>query len=344
MAVDPFPVLTQNTFQNWKREIKLVGAGQPGASATQLLAKMIHILPLAVKTEALIYMEQTERNPTSRSISTVVDVLDSRFGRTDSERACSRLATFTEFKRKAQGNYKDFWARFTRCVEALEELGAPTNEKVAPGRTIRALRLPGGRLPIVLSAIETSPDRLSVSALREIAIRMYETRKPGGDSTEVFAVNSPVNPHSQLTYRAAAHSRYDGDGNWDEEDWASNYDSEITDAMLEDGSITLTKPKKPTNPRNTPGFTRRHAVGLWGPSVIFPIGKENGRVSLFVYGVAIHLVSGATLPHHYREKSDQRFSTTGKWATCTLEETVPVPHPGITTPAPVDRAIPSGES
>ena len=38
-----------------------------------------------------------------------------------------------------------------------------------------------------------------------------------------------------------------------DEDRASNYDSETAGVMLEDGSIMLMKPKKPTKPRNNPG-------------------------------------------------------------------------------------------
>ena len=109
-----------------------------------------------------------------------MDILDSLFGRADSERACSWLAAFAEFKRGTQENYKDFWARFTRRVPKLESLGMPMSDKVVFSRAIHALRLPDGQMPIVLSALETRPGRFSVDGLREIAIRMYETHKPGG--------------------------------------------------------------------------------------------------------------------------------------------------------------------
>ena len=263
MVIDSCPSFTPGTFQNWKREIKLWIAGQPGASVTQLLAKLIHALPLPIKTEALLYMEQTEQTHDTRSIAVVIDMLDSRYGKTDSERACSWLTAFTEFKRETQENYKDSWARFTRCVAKLEALGMPMNSKVVFNRAIRALRLPDGQLPIVLSALETRPDRFSVEALREIAIRMYETHKPGGDSTEVFATTIDAQNDTVATYHSA-------DGNWDENDWEFdeeesgwNHEEEISEIMLEDGPIMLMKPKKPTEPRNTPGIheaSRRGAV------------------------------------------------------------------------------------
>ena len=81
MIVDACPAFTPSTFQNWKREIKLRIAGQPGASVTQLLAKLIHVLPLSIKTEALLYMDHTENAPEARPIAAVMDMMDSRFGK-----------------------------------------------------------------------------------------------------------------------------------------------------------------------------------------------------------------------------------------------------------------------
>ena len=189
MVVDNCPGFTPITFQNWKREIKLRIAGQPGATVTQLLAKLIHVLPLAVKTEALIYMENTEQTPEQRSIGAVIEMLDSRYGKTDSERACAWLSAFTDFKRETQEDYEDFWSRFTRCVAKLEALGMAMGEKVALSRAIHAIRLPDGQLPIALSALETRQNPNSVAALREITIRMYETHKTGTDSTEAYVAN-----------------------------------------------------------------------------------------------------------------------------------------------------------
>ena len=130
MVVGPCPQFAPNTFQNWKREVELWVAGQPGVSVTQLMAELIHVIPLDVKTEALICAEQTERNPSERAISTIMNLLDARFGRSDSERARSRLSAFTDFKRETQENYNDFRARFTRFAAKLEALQMPTNEKV----------------------------------------------------------------------------------------------------------------------------------------------------------------------------------------------------------------------
>ena len=126
------------------REIKLWIAGQPGAAVTQLLAKLIRLLPLSVKTEALLYMGHTERDTSTRSIASIMDLVDGRVARTDSQRACAWLSAFTDCKREARGNYKDFWDGFTRCVAKLEAMGMPMGEKVVSNRSIRAIRLPEG--------------------------------------------------------------------------------------------------------------------------------------------------------------------------------------------------------
>ena len=355
MVIDSCPTFTPSTYQNWKREVKLWIAGQPGATITQLLAKLIHVLPLAVKTEALLYMDQTEKNPGERTVNHVMDMLDSRFGRTDSERACAWLTSFTDFKRETQENYKDFWARFTRCVAKLEALGMPMNNKIVFNRAIHALRLPDGQLPIVLSALETRPDRFSVDALREITIRMYETHKVGGDSSEVFATNT-ANPapaeNGQGTYFADDQSWYDQDW-WTDEDWAMNHDSEISEIMLEDGSIMLMKPKKLSKPRNSPGShesSRRGAVKTFS-HIPNRKGKGGGKSVCLRCGDPSH--HWKDCPHPFREKLDPRFSSKGKGKTFTVEESpTPITQPEgethITIPQPepvvTESACPSGSN
>ena len=103
MVVGACPASAPNTFQNWKREIDLRIAGQTGASITQLLAKLIHSLPLSVKTEEPIYMEQAERIPTDRSTDPFMDMLGARFGGPDSERSRAWMSAFADFKREVQG-------------------------------------------------------------------------------------------------------------------------------------------------------------------------------------------------------------------------------------------------
>ena len=340
MVVDSCPSFTPNTFQNRKREIKLWIAGQPGATATQLLAKLIHVLPLSVKTESLIYMEQTELCPETRSIAAIMDMLDSRFGRTDSERACAWLTSFTEFKRETQENYKDFWSRFARCVSKLEALGMPTNDKVVFNRAIHALRLPDGQLPIVISALETRPDRFSVGALREITIRMYETHKSGGDSTEVYPVTSNPGNESLNTYHAS-------ETGWEENDWADEWESpleeDVSEIMLEDGPIMLMKPKKPTKPRNTPGIheaSRRGAVRNFSN---IPNRKGKGKAKSVRLRCGDPSHHWRDCPHPFREKLDPRFSTKGKGKTFNLNDVIRESPAGVTPPGAPEVATPRND-
>ena len=107
IAADSCPAFTSDTYQNWRMGSKLRIAGQHGATSTQLLAKLIYLRPIEVKTEALLYPDQTESIPQSRPIESILAQKDGRYGQTDSERSCARLAQFAEFKRESDGNYKD---------------------------------------------------------------------------------------------------------------------------------------------------------------------------------------------------------------------------------------------
>lgn len=129
VSVDSFPTFTPYTYQNWRREVKLWIDGQRGAAIAQMLAKLIHIPPLAVKTESVLYRDQTDARPQSRTIETAIRMSDGWFGRTDSGRSFARLTKFTESKRGSRENYKAFWARFARVAGKLEAHGVPLGEK-----------------------------------------------------------------------------------------------------------------------------------------------------------------------------------------------------------------------
>ena len=111
--------------------------------------------PLAVKTESLLYLDQAEACPQSRTVATAIRMLGERFGETDAGRSSAWLAEFAECKRESRENYKDFWAIFARVAAKLEALGMSLGEEVIFNRSAQALRLPEGQLPIVFSSIET---------------------------------------------------------------------------------------------------------------------------------------------------------------------------------------------
>ena len=197
-----------------------------------MISKMIAALPLNSRMETLTYLEESETCPERRRLDDVIQMLDTRYGRTDSEKAWAWLTGFTNFRREPQENYKDFWTRYSRCVTRLEAHGMGMKEEVVFHRALQALRLPEGQLPIVLATLETFPSPHSVQALKALTIKMFETHKNTVDSSEVY--------QTQVNSRAEAE---DGDGAGEEE-------FEFTDG---DGAIYLMRPKKNSKPKNSPG-------------------------------------------------------------------------------------------
>lgn len=183
-----------------------------------------------------------------------MDMMDGRYGRPDSERSRARVSAFTDFKRGAHGNYKDFWARFARFAAKLEALGMPMNKKVVFNRSIRALRLPEGQLPIALSALGTRPGRFIAPALRERSPSECMRLANQAEIQRRYASNAPETADSHSTYHAVDNDwgGYDWAG-YDEE-WDMYREDEVTEVTLEGGSTMLTKPRKPSKPRNTPGI------------------------------------------------------------------------------------------
>ena len=299
MMIDPCHGFTPNTFQNWKREVKLRIAGMPGATTTQILAKLIHALPLSTKTDALLYMESTEKSPESRTVDHVMRIMDVRYGRTDSERACSWLAAFTEFKRESNENYKDYWARFSRCAAKMSALDMPMTRQVIFNRAIQALRLPEGQLPIVLSALESRPDRFSVDSLREMTIRIYETHRPKIDTAGVFAATTNQTPggHENDESNSWAQEDQEDDDSWDDS----------VSVTLESGAVFLMKPKKPQKPRNAPGMNEAARRGAVSTFRNVPNQRAKGGTGgCLRCGDPSH--HWKECPHPFRERLDPRIT------------------------------------
>ena len=134
----------------------------------------------------LAYLGNTENSPHLRSVGQVMDLLNRRFGRTDSERACSRQSSFAEFKRDGAATYKDFWTRFTRCATRLSSHGLAMGESVVFRRSIQDLRAPEGQLPILLAARGTFPNPTSIDSLQALTIKSMRPIWGKTDSPEVF--------------------------------------------------------------------------------------------------------------------------------------------------------------
>ena len=106
------PAFTPSTYQNWRREVRLWAESPPTATTSQLLARVIAALHQPSKLAGMAYMERTGTNPQSRTMQALIDILDERYGKTDYERSYDWLTQFTEFARSANGNLKDFRARY----------------------------------------------------------------------------------------------------------------------------------------------------------------------------------------------------------------------------------------
>lgn len=172
--IDACPAFAANLYQNWCREVKLRRQAQVGANPAQIIAKIEATVPTNSRMDALAYSENTENTPHLRSVGQVMGIPNHRLGRTDSGRAWSLLASFAEFKRDGAENYKDFWTRFARCVARLSAHGLAIIESVIPHRPAQALRVPDGKLPILLATLGTFANPTSVDSMKSPTIKMYE--------------------------------------------------------------------------------------------------------------------------------------------------------------------------
>ena len=171
------PAFTPAMYSNWRRGIKLWLIAQHGIPATHILARIIDVLPLQCRIEAMNYMDSTETAIHTRSLDPIWTTMGNLYGETDAERSWSWLTAFTDFRRDSQENYKDFWTRFTRCTTKLQALGMPLIDTVIFNKALAALGIPDGQLPVILPALETRPNPNSTDSICQMAIRMYETHK-----------------------------------------------------------------------------------------------------------------------------------------------------------------------
>ena len=282
--IEACPSFTANLYQNWCREVKLWRQAQVGANAAQIIAKIAATLPTNSRMEVLAYLENTESAPHTRSVDKVMGISNHRFGRTDTERAWSWLTSFTEFKRDGSENYKDFWTRFTRCVTRLQAHGLAMSESVVFHRSIQALRIPEGHLPILLATLETFPNPTSVDSLKSLTIKMYETHRGKTDSSEVS---------NAITCEG-------DDGNESETEGA---EMQFAD---ESGEIFLLRPKKATKSRNKPGNAETSKQGSVTNFQGTPNGPRPALVCIRCGGPG-HFVKDC--PHPYRPVPDPRFAT-----------------------------------
>ena len=164
--VDPFPPFAPDTYARWKRELESWISAQNGATTTQLMAKVIPVLPASAKVTGLEYMAKPELIPRARTNATLLDALDERYGKTDAGESFSWITAFAEFAKPSSGRYEESRPLFSRRATSLDSLRMKLSGRMVFNKAANALRLPEGELPIVLSAHETKHDPTSVLRMK----------------------------------------------------------------------------------------------------------------------------------------------------------------------------------
>ena len=188
--MDVCPVLTPATYAQWKRDLKLWIASQNGTAATQLHAKIIAVPPAHAKVGGLEYMDATEMITHARDIASFVGILGGRYSKTDAGKSWTRLTAFAQFSKAKSESYKEFRSRFQRFVSRLNALQMALIPQMLFNKALQALNLPESQLHIVLSGLETKNNPNDAIALKDIAIRMFETHRVRAERSDIYNADS----------------------------------------------------------------------------------------------------------------------------------------------------------
>ena len=94
-------------YHRWQSEVRLWLESLPTVATSQLLSKMVTVLPQQAMLDGMVYTEQTGADAETRAIQALMNILDARYGETNSERSWSRLNQFAEFARAPCAHLKD---------------------------------------------------------------------------------------------------------------------------------------------------------------------------------------------------------------------------------------------
>ena len=115
--IDTRPVYTPSLYQNWCREAKLRRSAQSGAKSNQPIAQISTVFPMNPRMEISTYLEKLNSPPENRSVDAVMQLMNTRYGKTDSARAWSWLTSLAESKWGATGGIPKY--------SRLDSTGAP---------------------------------------------------------------------------------------------------------------------------------------------------------------------------------------------------------------------------
>ena len=140
-VVDACPAFTPPTYQHWESEVRLWPESYHAETTSQLLEKIISVLPQLSKLYGLAYMEQTGAEIESRTVQALMTLLDERYGKTDIERSWSWLTRIAEFSRSPNENLKDLRVRYLRTTTRLDNLGMSMSEEMMPPQSSTSARI-----------------------------------------------------------------------------------------------------------------------------------------------------------------------------------------------------------
>ena len=80
ITIGNFRPLAPQRYPQWRREIELLTGAQVGDTAKLVTSKLITTLPLAVKMDALSYMEAPEGAPGSRDMQRTPSLRGGQYG------------------------------------------------------------------------------------------------------------------------------------------------------------------------------------------------------------------------------------------------------------------------
>ena len=189
---------------------------------------------------------------------------------------------------------------YYRTIAKLKLFDLAMSEEMIFHRAIQALKFPEGQLPIALPALKTSGEETSMGALKDLAIKMYETHRTITDHTDVYHLGQETPEECPDGGNASG----DNESSW-----------EYTD---ESGQVFLMKPKKKSKWRNAPGAAeeaRRGALANFKGypnknSYRFGKGKGKGEGSCMRCGDPNHWHRDCPLP--WKETLDSRLPQKGK--------------------------------
>ena len=100
------------------------------------------------------------------------------------------------------GDFKDFRTRFNRRAARLNSHGVRIIESAISHRAIQHWSLREWEIPILLATLETLGNPTSAQSLRDLSVKMYETRRGKEGKSELLLGNhAPRNAENPIPTR-----------------------------------------------------------------------------------------------------------------------------------------------